>query len=110
MQKQSGKFSHGTARGDDIIHNRDMEAVDRQFKAKGVFQVPFARPGVEPVLNGSGMSTFQRRGWVPATQPVGERTAQQVALIVSPPPVPTLKQWHVHKRVDRRQPARSSRL
>jgi len=49
-QKQSGKFSNGTARGDDIIHKRDMEAVNRQFKAEGIFQVPFAKPRAELML------------------------------------------------------------
>jgi hypothetical protein len=60
LQKQSGKFSNGTARGDDIIHNRDMETFDRQFKAKGIFQVSFAKPGIELMLYGGGMDAFKR--------------------------------------------------
>jgi hypothetical protein len=88
LQKQSGKFSNGTACGDDVIHDGDMEAVDRQFKAKGVFQVPFAKPGVELMLDGGGMNAGKRAGIVATTQPPGERAAEQVALIIAAPPVP----------------------
>lgn len=90
LQKQSGKFSNGTACGDDIIHNRDMEAVDRQFKAKGIFEVSFAKPGVELMLDGSGMNTRKRAGVIPTAKPAGEGTADQIALVIAAPPVPTL--------------------
>jgi len=86
-QKQSGKFSNGTARGDDIIHNRDMETVDRQLKAKGIFEVSFAKPGAELVLNGGGVDARKRAGVIPTAEPVGEGAADQIALVIAAPPV-----------------------
>ncbi|GMQ39567.1 hypothetical protein EAI6_38190 [Enterobacter asburiae] len=88
-QKQSGKFSNGTARGDDIIHNRDMETVDRQFKAKGIFEVSFAQPGAELMLDGGSMNSCKRAGLIPTSEPPREGTADQVALVIAAPPVPT---------------------
>jgi hypothetical protein len=87
LQKQSGKFSNGTACGDDIIHNRDMEAFDREFKTKGIFEVPFAKPGRELMLDGRIMDAFERTGVVPATEPSRERAAKQVTLVVAASPV-----------------------
>jgi hypothetical protein len=60
LQKQSGKFCYRAAGCDDIIHNRDMAALDRQFKPKGVFKVSFAQPRAELMLDCRGMCAFQR--------------------------------------------------
>lgn len=49
-----------------------MEAFDREFKTKGIFEVPFAKPGRELMLDGRVMDAFERTGVVPATEPSGE--------------------------------------
>ena len=66
-----------------------METVDRQFKAKGIFEVSFAQPGAELMLDGGGMNTRQRAGLVPTAEPPREGTAEQVTLVIAAPPVPT---------------------
>jgi len=110
LQKQTGKFSNGTACGDDIIHNRDMETVDRQFKAKGIFEVSFAKPGAELMLDGGGMNTRQRAGIILTAKPPGEGTADQVALIVTASPVAASVEGDIHQPVDFRQCAVAPRL
>ncbi len=64
-----------------------MEPFDGEFKAKGVFEVPFAKPGAQLMLNGSGMAARQRSGWVLTAEPPGERATEQVALVVAASPV-----------------------
>ncbi|AMX07855.1 hypothetical protein A0R60_3621 [Enterobacter asburiae] len=66
-----------------------METVDRQFKAKGIFEVSFAKPGAELMLDGGGMNACQRVGLIPAAEPPREGTADQVTLVIAAPPVPT---------------------
>ena len=51
-QKQAGYLGDGASGCDDIIHNGDMVALERQFKLEGVFQVPFAQSGAELMLGG----------------------------------------------------------
>jgi hypothetical protein len=65
-----------------------METVDRQFKAKGIFEVSFAKPGAELMLDGGGVNTRERAGVIPTSEPSGEGTADQVALVIAAPPVP----------------------
>jgi hypothetical protein len=85
--KAGGKFSDGAAGGDDIIHNRDMEACTA-IQGERHFSGSFAQPGAELMLDGGGMNAVSASQ--PATaQPAGERSAQQVALIITPPPVAT---------------------
>lgn len=84
-----------------------MEAVNRQFKAKGIFEVSFAQPGVELMLNGGGMYAGECAGSVSTAEPAGERTAEQVALIVTTPPVATWLQGNIDHHINFRQGAGS---
>ena len=87
-----------------------METVDRQFKAKGIFEVSFAKPGAELMLDGGGMNTRQRAGIILTAKPPGEGTADQVTLVIAPPPVPTSVQGDIHQPVDFRQCTVAPRL
>ena len=73
-----------------------METVDRQFKAKGIFEVSFAKPGAELMLDGGGMNTRQRAGIILTAKPPGEGTADQVALIVTASPVAASVEGDIH--------------
>lgn len=80
-----------------------MESLDGKFKLKGIFQVLPAQAGIERMLHGARSLARQAVATPDAPTPAGQRSAQLIALIITPAPAAAMPQRHADQRVYRRQ-------